>query len=48
MDGVVTAITTGVADLTDAAPAVIGIGVGIAVLFWGAPKLIGLLKRTSK
>lgn len=48
MTEVVTAITTEVADLTTAAPGIIAVGVGIAVLFWGAPKLIGLLKRTSK
>lgn len=48
MDGVTTAITAGAADLTAETPAIIALGVGIAVIFWGAPKLIGLLKRTSK
>lgn len=48
LDGVVTAITTNAAAFTPAAVTVIGIGAGITLLLWGAPKLLGVLKRTAK
>lgn len=45
---VVTAITGASADLVAAAPGVIVAGLAVAVIWWGAPKLFGLLKRTAK
>lgn len=45
---VITAITDGATDLLAAAPGIIVAGIGVAVVFWGAPKLFGLLKRTAK
>jgi hypothetical protein len=49
MDPLITAaIADAAADLLAATPAIIVAGLGIGVAFWGAPKLFGLLKRTSK
>lgn len=44
---VITAITGASDDLVAAAPGVIVAGLAIAVIWWGAPKLFKLLKRTS-
>ncbi|HWH26009.1 MAG TPA: hypothetical protein VNT53_05125 [Pseudolysinimonas sp.] len=48
LDPVVTALTANAATLTAAAPAVIAIGLGIGLLFWGGPKLVRLLKNFAK
>lgn len=48
LDGVTTAINTAIADLMVQAPLVIVTGLGVAMIWWGAPKLVGLLKRIAK
>lgn len=48
MDAVVTAIAAAFADVnTDMLP-LVGTGVGIALLFWGAPKGVGFIKKLAK
>lgn len=48
MDAVVTAVSAAFADVvTDMTP-LIAVGVGIALLFWGAPKAVGFVKKLAK
>lgn len=48
MDAVVLQITAAAGEFTEQAAPIIGLGIGIGVLLWGAPKLFGLLKKTAK
>ena len=48
LDDVTTAIGTGVASLVTEIPLVLAIAIPVAVTFWAAPKLVGLLRRTAK
>lgn len=44
----VTTITTAFAGFTPALLAVAGVGLGIAVVKWGFPVVVGFFKRTAK
>lgn len=48
LDDVVTSITDSFVALGPVVPSVVGAAIGIALLFWGAPKLVGLFKRIAK
>lgn len=48
LDGVTSLISTGVSDLVTQIPLILAVAVPVALAFWGAPKLIGLLRRTAK
>lgn len=48
MDAVIPALTEAVGDFVTQGGLVIGIGMGVVGLIWGAPKLVGFFKRIAK
>lgn len=44
----VSQVTKAVAEFTPQVIGVAGVGVGLALVFWGVPKLISVFKRTAK
>lgn len=48
MDGLGTAVATGLGGFGDEALLVLPAGLAVAAVLWGAPKLVGFFKRLAK
>ena len=48
MDGIGTAVTTALGDLSTELLLVLPAGLGVAALIWGAPKALGFFKKVAK